>query len=138
MVIPKSKNVQEIENYESYNEKTDKSIDLADLHQSFRNIGKGTSFDGLPGECLILIPDNLNICILSLLQNIFGKVYPYGWRKQILFPIPKKEHTIIKPKLRGIAIGPLLSRVNDIIINEKFCSWYNPNPEQAGFRKGQG
>ena len=111
---------------------------MADLHQAFRNIGKGTSFDGLPGECLILIPDNLNICILSLLQNIYDKVYPYEWRKQILFPIPQKEQPIIKPKLRGIAIGPLVSRVYDIIINEKFCSWCNPNPEQAGFRKGQG
>ena len=53
---------QEIENYESYNGKTDKSMDL---YQAFRNIGKGAGFDGLPGECL-LIPDNLNICILSL------------------------------------------------------------------------
>ena len=56
----------------------------------------------------------------------------------MLIPIPKKGHTILDPKLRGIAIGPILSRVFDIIINERFSSWYEPNYHQAGFRKGQG
>ena len=32
----------------------------------------------------------------------------------------------------------MLSRIYDIIINKRITSWYNPNPEQAGFRKKQG
>ena len=35
------------------------------------------------------------------------------------------------PKLRD----PYLA---DVIINNRFCTWYTPNPNQAGFRKGQG
>ena len=65
-------------------------------------------------------------------------MYPSHWRKQLLFPVVKKGHTATKPKLRGIAVGPLFSRIYDIIIYKRFCAWYCPNPEQAGFREGQG
>ena len=52
----------------------------------------------------------------------------------MLIPITKKGHSLNDPKLRGVAIGPL-SRLYDIIIDKKFCSWFVPNAEQAGFRK---
>ena len=50
----------------------------------------------------------------------------------------REEHSIENPKLRGIAIGPLLSRLYDHILNIRFCDWYTPNKEQAGYRKWQG
>ena len=37
----------------------------------------------------------------------------------------------------GVAIGTILSRFYDCI-DPKFRSWYVPNCEQAGFRKGHG
>ena len=57
---------------------------------------------------------------------------------QILHAIEKSGHTTKNPKLRGIAITPLLCRLYDIIIDERFCAWYKPNYEQAGFRPRQG
>ena len=60
------------------------------------------------------------------------------WQEQLLFPHPKKGHKPTDPKLRGIAIGELLSRLFDSIITNRFLLWYFPNKEQAGFRKGQG
>ena len=57
---------------------------------------------------------------------------------QILHAIEKSGHTTKNPKLRGIAIAPLLCRLYDIIIDERFCAWYKPNYEQAGFRPRQG
>ena len=69
---------------------------------------------------------------------MFGRVYPSQWQKQLLPPIPNKGHVINDPELRGIAVGPLLSLVYDAIINNRFCTWYTPNPNPAGFRKGQG
>ena len=51
----------------------------------------------------------------------------------MLIGIPKKEHTLQDPKLRGIAIGPLLRRVFDILINDRFST-----AQQYGFRKNQG
>ena len=37
----------------------------------------------------------------------------------------------------SLAIAPLLGRLYDIIIDNRFCSWFNPNPEQAA-QAGQG
>ena len=56
--------------------------------------------------------------------------------KQLLLALPKKGHSISDPKLRGIGIGPGLSRV--LMMNMRFCNWYKPNIGQAGFREGQG
>ena len=49
----------------------------------------------------------------------------------------KKGHSIRQLKLHGIGNRSILGQLYDIIINERFRSWYDPNPEQAGFRKLQ-
>ena len=69
---------------------------------------------------------------------IFDFKYPSQWTNQLLSPIEKKGHVKSDPKLRGIAVGPIMSRMYDIIINKRFNYWYDPNPQQAGFRKNQG
>ena len=108
------------------------------MEDAISSIGKGISFDGLPGKILKLIPENLRECILLLFQIIYSNTYPVQWRTQLLFPIEKKGHLISNPKLRGIAVGPLLSRLFDMFVNRRFSDWYIPNSEQAGFRKQQG
>ena len=50
----------------------------------------------------------------------------------------KKDHSREKPSLRGIGIGPVLSRMFDVVVNSRFGRWYIPNKEQAGFRPEQG
>ena len=76
--------------------------------------------------------------ILQLIINVFYGDYPTTWEKQILHAIPKNEHTTKKPKMRGIAIPPLLCKIYDSIITQRFSKWFIPNKEQSGFRKGQG
>ena len=126
---------QEIQLYEITNDVTDREIQYENLKGAITDMGKGISFDGLPGNCLPLLPPNLTDCLLHLFRGIFATDYPSEWRKQLLFPVTKKGHTSLIPKLQGIAIGPLFSRVYDIIVNQKFCDWYTPNAEQAGFRR---
>ena len=87
---------------------------------------------------LQVIPPILRKNILLLFQFIFGNLYPLQWSNQLLSLIEKKGHRSSDPKLRGIAVGSLLSRLYDIILNNRFCSWYVPNPQQAGFRENQG
>ena len=53
-------------------------------------------------------------------------------------PHPKKGHEPANPQLRGIAIGILLSRIYDKILNKRFKDWYVPNKHQAGFREFMG
>ena len=72
------------------------------------------------------------------MKSCFRTKYPDIWKSQFLFPHAKKRHTSTEPKLRGIAIAPLLSRIYDIILNTRFCKRFIPNKEHAGFRKGQG
>ena len=113
------------------------SID--ELEEAINNNGKGVSFDGLPPEILQLIPDRMKEIILQLIIiNVFYGDYPTTWEKQILHAIPKDEHTTKNPKMRGIAIPPLLCMIYDSIITQRFSKWFIPNKEQSGFRKGQG
>ena len=72
------------------------------------------------------------------MQKVFFGEYPNEWTKQVLNSIKKDGHTPEDPKLRGIAIGTLLCLYYDIIIDERFKSWYSPNYEQAGCRDLKG
>ena len=62
----------------------------------------------------------------------------YSVRTTQINGLTKKGHSDATPKLRGIAIGPVMSRVFDLVINNRLCEWYRPNYHQAGFRKKQG
>ena len=62
----------------------------------------------------------------------------YPWLQNLLLSFVKKENSSSKPSLRGIGIGPVLSRMFDVIVNMRFGAWYKPNKEQAGFREEQG
>ena len=75
----------------------------------------------------------------KLYNQVFSNnPYPVNWEEQLLLPHPKKGHTTAYPKLRGVAIGPVLSRGYDSILDSRFCTWYTPNKEQAAFTRGQG
>ena len=87
---------------------------------------------------MIVIPGKLKECILFFYNLMFGNGYPKTWGKQLLFPSTKKGHTFKEPKLRGIAIGPVLGRLYDIILDTRFLAWYTPNIHQSAYRRKQG
>ena len=128
----------EVANYHHINETTDSELTEVELEAAIKKFGTGISFDGLPGKVLHLIPNNVRKIILHLFTMIFHNFYPSTWRSQILSPIEKKGHSLLSPKLRGIAVGPLLSRLYDIMVDFRFGLWYTPNANQAGSRKKQG
>ena len=80
----------------------------------------------------------LRSSLLDFINIVFENSYPSNWEKRLLFPISKKGHSILNPKLRGIAISSLLPKIYDIMLNNRLNIWYKPNPQQAGFRPGQG
>ena len=94
--------------------------------------------DGLDKNIAHLFPKELREAILKFFNTIYGLSYPKEWTYQILRPEVKKGHTIGKPKLRGIAISAMLPTLYDILIDNRFKTWYKINPEQAGFRERQG
>ena len=116
----------------------DRDITIDDINLSIKSIGKGTSLDGISPDVMMILPLSMRKLLCRLYNNTFTDQYPIKWQQQLLFPHPKKGHKTSDPKLRGIAIAPVLSRIYDKILNTRFCNWYVPNKEQAGFRKSQG
>ena len=112
--------------------------DINELNLAILKLGSGTSIDGIDPELIKMLPHNVRRQILLLIQKVFNTSYPETWNHQLLVSLPKKGHKVQDPKLRGIGIGPALSRLYDIILNWRFSSWYIPNREQAGFREKQG
>ena len=110
----------------------------AELNVAVKKIGKGCGLDGIPADIVRLLPQSTFDAILTLLQNTFTGSYQSEWEKQLLNALPKDDHTINTPKLRGIAIAPTLARLYDCILDARFQKWYTPNREHAGFRPEQG
>ena len=127
-----------LKDYSQTTQITDKDITTHEITTACLNTRKGTGFDGLAPDIVKIIPQSIKNLLVILFQNVFKKDYPVEWENQLLFPIKKKGHSANNPSLRGIAIGPLLSRVYDDIINDRFNKWFKPNLEQAAYRKGQG
>ena len=130
--------IETLNSYDGYVPLLDDIPNIEELNIALKSVKRGVSFDGLPPKVLVLLPPALKDVILILVQTIFFGDYPREWRLQILHALTKPGHTYEIPQLRGIAIAPLLCRVYDTIIDNRFVVWYKPNPEQSGFRALQG
>ena len=113
-------------------------VTMQELDAGIKRLGSGTGLDGIKPDVMRVIPDKLKDCILLLYNKTYGNGYPQSWEKQLLFPSTKKGHTMKDPKLRGIAIGPILGRLYDVIMDTRFLEWYQPNIHQSAYRKAQG
>ena len=113
-------------------------ITMTELENGIIRLGSGTGLDGIDPGIMKVVPNKLKDCILLLYNIIYGNGYPQSWEKQLLFPSTKKGHTLKDPKLRGIAIGPVLGRLYDVIMDTRFNEWYQPNIHQSAYRKAQG
>ena len=121
------------------NEMLNGPISMNELKPVLLDAGRGIGLDGIPPVVSKLFPDSFCKVILKFLRVIFDNgTYPKPWSKQLLFPTEKKGHSLLLPKLRGIAISMLLARIYDSIMYNRFNSWYIPNKEQSGNRKLQG
>ena len=87
---------------------------------------------------LFLLPKELRDALLKFFNKVYRFGYPKEWSYQILRSEAKKVHTADNPKFRGVAISSMLSTLYDIMIDNRFKTWYKINPEQAGFRERQG
>ena len=131
--------LSEVEIYAcEYNEELDQDISIDEVNTAMDEIGTGTGLDGIAPEILKIIPLSMRLLIQQLFNQVYSSSYPTQWQDQLLLPHPKKGHVPANPQLRGVAIGALLSRVYDKILNKRFKDWYIPNKEQAGFRELMG
>ena len=129
---------ENLDNYNQYVPSLDDSFTMKELDNALKLIGTGVSLDGIPPAIATILPQNIKENIIELMNRIFDEQYPDEWCRNLLHSIKKDGHTSKDPKLRGIAIGPFLSRVYDIMVDERFRLWFKPNKEQAAGTKGQG
>ena len=127
-----------LDEYQHFCEATDKDISYEEVDKARKKMKRGVGIDGIAPTIMSVAPQPLLETIKNLYNAIFGKVYPDCWNEQLLLSFAKKDHSSQKPSLRGIGIGPVLSRMFDVIVNMRFGAWYSPNKEQAGFREEQG
>ena len=120
-----------LDNYDQYISTLDDAITMKELDFALQSIGTGVSIDGIPPGIAKVLPQSIKEPILDLMNRVFCGVYPDEWCKQILHSIKKDGHSPKNPKLRGIAIGPFLCRLYDIIMDNRFMTWFHPNKEQA-------
>ena len=124
----------ELDTYNNYVEQTDKDFDTAELLRAVKKVGSGISLDGIPSSVIKMLPPPFLTVVLQLLQRVFLGEYPEQWEKQILNAVSKSGHTLKKPQLRGIGVAPVLGRTYDIMLDQRFLTWYKPNREQSAFR----
>ena len=127
-----------IENYEQQCEVTEKDVDMEELKRAVPKMKSGLGIDSISPKVMSVVPNPLLEIILKLFNGVFGNYQPAAWNSQLPMSFPEKGHTFRNPSMRGIGIGPLLSRLFDVILNNRFRCWYKPNIEQAGFREKQG
>ena len=128
----------ELDNYDNYVPSLDNPFTMEELEKALKLMGTGVSLDGIPPAVATILPQNIKENILELINRVFDGMYPGDWTRNILHSIKKDGHTSGDPKLRGIAIGLFLCRIYDIMVDERFCSWFKTNREQAAGTKGQG
>ena len=127
--------IDRIDEYDVTVPDMDKDIEMDELESALKCIRRGASFDGLPPDILRLLPPSLKEVLLMLIQQIFSKNYPKEWNTQLLHALTKLGHAFNNPQLRGIAVAPLLCRVYDTVMDNRFMKWYQPNPEQSAQSK---
>ena len=81
----------------------DVDITIEEVNKAMKEIGTGTSIDGIALDILQIIPPSVRQLIHQLCNKVFNSTYPTAW--QLLLPHPKKGHKPADPQLRGIAIN---------------------------------
>ena len=104
--------------------------------------GKCSDLDNLSAEHVIYSHPLLSVALSKLYNLMLLTAYvPDAFGHSYTVPIPKIEHCT-KPKtcsdFRGIAISPILSKIFEYCILDRFDSFLGSNDNQFGFKNGIG
>jgi len=105
--------------------------------------GKAAGIDGLSAEHLQFCHPVLSVILSELFQLMLLCSYvPSGFRYSHIVPIPKPKDcyskALVCDDFRGIAISPIVSKVFEHCIINKFEPFFVTSDSQFGFKKGRG
>ena len=104
------------------------------------HIGKAPDAAGLTSEHLIYSHPSVPVVLCKLFSLIFQrKRIPSGFTYSYIVPIPKIKDCRVKSMsyddFRGIAISPLISKIFEHCILDRFRTYFNSCDAQYGFKK---
>jgi len=105
--------------------------------------GKAPDTNGLTAEHLLQAHPLLQVILGKLFQLILlCKQVPAGFGHSYIVPVPKPKDCFTKAltceDFRGIAISPIISKLFEYCLKEKFTEFLQTNNNQFGFKKGIG
>jgi len=105
--------------------------------------GKAPDATGLTAEHLRYSHPSLPVILCKLFRLIMlCKYIPSGFCNSYIVPVPKIKDSRSKKMtcedFRGIAISPVISKVFEHCILDKFKKYFTSSNEQFGFKKGYG
>ena len=90
----------------NYVEELDKDITLEEVNDSIKNVGKGTSLDGICPDIMHILPLSMRKILSQLCNKVFSNdPYPTNWEEQLLIPHPKKGHKLSNSTDFSISTG---------------------------------
>ena len=105
--------------------------------------GKAVDIDGLSAEHLQFCHPSVCVILTKLFQlMLLCSFVPSGFRYSYIVPIPKPKECFSKAltcdDFRGIAISPVISKIFEHCILNRFESLFITSDNQFGFKKGVG
>ena len=105
--------------------------------------GKAPDIAGLTSEHLVYSHPSVSVVLCKLFKLIMQRRHvPVGFRLSYIVPIPKIKDTRTKSMscndFRGIAISPIVSKVFEHCVLDKFRTCFSSSESQFGFKKGLG
>ena len=101
---------EDVERYDKTCDVTDANFTEKEIQLAAKKMKSGVGIDGISSKIMSVSPKALLDITRKLFNSIFGYFYPECWNEQILLAFAKKDHSRNKPSLRGVGIGPVLSR----------------------------
>ena len=105
--------------------------------------GKAPDVAGLTAEHIIFSHPSVAVVLCKLFVMIMQRSYvPNGFRHSYIVPVPKLKDCRAKSlsceDFRGIAISPIISKIFEYCILDRFQVFLVSRENQFGFKKGQG
>ena len=102
--------LKKIQDYNCHVPDTDNDFTVKERDDVIRELGTWTSMDGILPEIYKIPPREIRTILHLLIKRTYDAHYPEVAYSQ-------KGQSVTDPKLRGIGIGPGLSRIYDMMLN---------------------
>ena len=120
------------------------NVELIDKSVKSLGLGKAAGLDGLTAEHL----QSSHPVLFTLLNKLFNLMIKHGYvpdsfGASYTVPLPKCNYTTVSKSLtvedfRGISISPVLSKVFEKCILDRYQRFFETSDHQFGFKKGIG